>query len=271
MYFKTRDAGEFQSASNYRKEARAQLDGHWKESIMLAAIPTLIIVIFGLLAAYTVYKFSGMDFTSVQEGASSNSNGSRIFVNIGTNILSMSISFAMLQFVRNMKTHFDWKKDFLEIFKLPFFWKLVALEFVRSIFIGLWSLLFIVPGIIQTYGYSQAVFIFYDEYSKNPNSDMKVTEALKESQKMMKGRKMKKFLLDFSFIGWYLLSLVTLGLGMFALIPYTKMANVIFYENARMSIPHTDLSNQEIHDMYQNQSANDEPIVGEDPDDFSDF
>lgn len=272
MYFKTKNAGEFHSASSYRKEARAQLEGHWKEAVLLSVIPTLVFLAFGITVAFSIYKFGGADYTTIQEGAGSNSNSTDIFINSASTFLSLSISFSMLKMVRHLKTNLEWKTDIFYIFKLPFFWKLLLLEIVKNIFIALWTLVFFIPGLIKGYSYSQASYIYYDEMMKNPDSNMKVTDAITASRMMMKGRKMDKFLLDLSFIGWYLLSLLTLGLGMFVVKPYFEMSSVIFYENARLSLPHTDLSNQEIHEMYQRKMAEEEgPIVGEDPDDFSDF
>jgi uncharacterized membrane protein len=95
------------------------------------------------------------------------------------------------------------------------------------IFVMLWSLLLIVPGLIKAYGYSMVFFIMYD------NPGMKPLEALKKSQIMMKGYKWKLFTLHLSFIGWSLLAILTLGIGYFWLIPYIGLSEGNFYENLK--------------------------------------
>jgi uncharacterized membrane protein len=63
--------------------------------------------------------------------------------------------------------------------------------------------------------------------------ELSATEAMKISREMMQGYKWKLFLLDFSFIGWWLLTLVTLGLGAFVLVPYFQTATAVFYEDLK--------------------------------------
>lgn len=91
----------------------------------------------------------------------------------------------------------------------------------------LWSLLFIIPGIIKSYAYSQAFFIAIDY------PELTADEVLKKSEEMMKGHKWRLFCLKFSFIGWILLSLFTFGVGMFFLTPYQIQANAVFYEELK--------------------------------------
>lgn len=101
--------------------------------------------------------------------------------------------------------------------------KAFGLYFVTSIFIILWSFLLYIPGIIAYYRYSQAFFILAD----NPN--IGIMEAIAESKRMMKGNKMKKFLLDLSFIGWAILAELTV-IGLLWLLPYQQVASVAFYD-----------------------------------------
>ena len=73
------------------------------------------------------------------------------------------------------------------------------LAILNSILIYLWTLLFIIPGIVKTYSYSMSFYILAD------NPDMSPNDARKKSMEMMKGNKWRLFCLDFSFIGWELL------------------------------------------------------------------
>jgi uncharacterized membrane protein len=63
--------------------------------------------------------------------------------------------------------------------------------------------------------------------------DLSATEAMKISREMMRGYKWKLFLLDFSFIGWWILTFITSGLGVFLLVPYTQTATAVFYEDLK--------------------------------------
>jgi uncharacterized membrane protein len=104
------------------------------------------------------------------------------------------------------------------------------LTFLTGLFVILWSLLLIIPGIIKALGYSMAFYILYD------NPGMSAPEALKKSQIMMKGYRLKLFLLQLSFIGWALLAgIFTLGIGTLWLSPYIGLSMANFYENLKKS------------------------------------
>lgn len=98
-------------------------------------------------------------------------------------------------------------------------------SFLRGLYAFLWALLFIIPGIIKSYAYSMTPFIMAE------NPDMKAKDAIKASEQLMNGHKWELFCLGFSFIGWHLLNLFTLGIGTFFLNPYTNAAYAAFYRN----------------------------------------
>ena len=87
----------------------------------------------------------------------------------------------------------------------------------------LWTLLFIVPGIIKSYEYSIIPYILADD------PEISSKDAFKKAKKMMNGNKWRLFKLEFSFIGWTLLCVLTLGIGTFFLIPYVNAAAAEFY------------------------------------------
>ena len=101
--------------------------------------------------------------------------------------------------------------------------KLFALTFVIGIFTMLWSLLFIVPGVIKAISYSQALMIMIE------NPDMDIMTAIAESQKMMNGHKMEYFILGLSFILWNLLVAVTCGIASVWVTPYMQITMVNYY------------------------------------------
>jgi len=97
--------------------------------------------------------------------------------------------------------------------------------FLRTLFTVLWCLLFIIPGIIKSLSYAMTPFIM----AENPN--MTAKEAIKASQVLMDGHKRELFWLEFSFIGWQILCVFTLGIGIFFLNPYINAALAAFYRN----------------------------------------
>ncbi len=100
----------------------------------------------------------------------------------------------------------------------------VKILFFRDLYVFLWSLLFIIPGIIKAYEYRMVPYILGD----NPNIDRE--EAFALSNMLMQGNKGKAFVLDLSFLGWYILNGLTLGiLGIFYVNPYIKQTNAALY------------------------------------------
>ncbi len=93
----------------------------------------------------------------------------------------------------------------------------------------LWMLLLIIPGIIKAYSYAMTYYILKDE------PELRYNGAIERSMKMMNGHKMDLFLLDLSFIGWYLLCILTLGLGLLLVIPYHYTARAHFYEELKQN------------------------------------
>lgn len=100
--------------------------------------------------------------------------------------------------------------------------------FMKGLFQFLWSLLFIIPGIIKSYEYRMIPYIL----SENP--DISRERAFEISKKMMKGNKWNTFVLDLSFLGWQILSGITIGiLGIFYVNPYVESTNAELYAYLR--------------------------------------
>ena len=107
-----------------------------------------------------------------------------------------------------------------------FWWKLLILNLLQSLLIGLWSLLLIVPGVMAHYRYAQALYILIDDPTKSP------VQCLRESKAMMNGHKMELFKLDLSFLGWYLLEMIPyVGYAVQVwTVPYRGMTKALHYE-----------------------------------------
>lgn len=96
---------------------------------------------------------------------------------------------------------------------------------LRAIFVFLWSLLFIIPGIIKGLSYSMTPFIMAE------NPEMSARDAITASKELMNGHKADLFILGLSFIGWELLNALTMGIGSIFLNPYINAAYAAFYRN----------------------------------------
>ena len=118
--------------------------------------------------------------------------------------------------------------EVLSSFKSGHYGNIVLTLFLRDLFIALWTLLFIVPGIIKSLEYLMVPYIL----AENPAMDRK--EAFAISKRMMDGKKWDTFLLDLSFIGWWILSALTCGiLAIFYVAPYQMATNAELYTENR--------------------------------------
>lgn len=193
--------------SNYeiRAKARADLggnifDGKWMMALLAALVVSLIV---GACAAIPVVGSIGA------------------FIVGGP--LTLGLAGYFLHLSRSEKTDIENVFDsFNEHFLQSF-----LLYLMMGIFTFLWSLFFVIPGIVKMYAYSMAYYIKRD----NPTYDWK--QCLDESQRIMKGNKWKLFCLQFSFIGWAIVCVFTFGIGYLWLTPYMNAANANFYENIK--------------------------------------
>lgn len=99
----------------------------------------------------------------------------------------------------------------------------LLLRFLMFLKTFLWTLLFIVPGIVAAYRYALAPYLMAE------HPELSAAEAIEQSKQLMMGHKGRLFCLNLSFIGWYLLSALTGGIGWVFLAPYPKAAETAFY------------------------------------------
>jgi uncharacterized membrane protein len=103
----------------------------------------------------------------------------------------------------------------------------LAAYLLMVLFILLWLLLLIIPGIIAALSYSMTFFIIADD------PEIKPMDAIDKSKKMMDGYKWKYFCLGLRFLGWALLCILTLGIGFLWLFPYIQVSTAKFYEDVK--------------------------------------
>lgn len=121
----------------------------------------------------------------------------------------------------------------------------IGTKFVSTLLVMLytflWSLLFIIPGIIKSYSYAMTPYILLDR------PELSATDAIKESEKMMDGHKMDLFILDLSFIGWILLSMLTCGILVLYVEPYMMATKSAFYLELKGPDPVPSAEEQQIY------------------------
>ena len=98
-----------------------------------------------------------------------------------------------------------------------------AARLLQSIYVFLWSLLFLIPGIIALYSYAMTGYILAE------HPELTAGEAIARSKEMMSGNRFRLFCLQFSFIGWSILCALTFGIGNLWLRPYKQAATAAFY------------------------------------------
>ncbi len=117
-----------------------------------------------------------------------------------------------------VKNCFDGFDDFFSAFKVTL---------LTGLYTFLWSLLFIIPGIVKGYSYSMALHVLADNKGKSAR------ECIAESKAMTNGHKMEIFVLDLSFIGWYLICCLTCGLAFLYVAPLLNAAHANVYETIK--------------------------------------
>lgn len=182
-----------------RKLAREDLKGNWTTSVLVLFIYSLFM---GLLS-FCVYFYIGIVASILLCGALE---------------LGVTIYFFNLR----RKPEFAEINNVFEGFK--YFTSSLCIYIIRNIFVFLWSLLLIVPGIIKSISYTMSYFVFLD------NKKLSANDCIKKSKELMKGHKWEYFVLYLSFIGWFLLGLLTFGIGLFWVDAYFYTAKMNFYE-----------------------------------------
>ncbi len=99
----------------------------------------------------------------------------------------------------------------------------ILLNFLSGLFVALWSLLLIVPGIIKAFSYSMANYIMAE------NPEIKALDAITKSRKLMNGHKFELFVLGLSFFLWYMLVAITFGIAIIYVGPYMEATTANFY------------------------------------------
>jgi uncharacterized membrane protein len=197
------------SNKDLMKQARESLSGRW--GLAVGTFFVYILIIGGI---------SGVS------GGFSHDVGLQFVFNIALLLVSGAFVLGVAIFSLAIARKEDAKFEMI-FYGFKYYVKTLGLYLLMVLFILLWMLLLIVPGIIAAISYGLAFFLMADD----PNIGIK--EALDKSKKMMYGYKWKYFCLGLRFIGWILLCILTLGIGFFWLAPYIQVSYAKFYDDVK--------------------------------------
>lgn len=230
-------------AADFRRIAREVLNGKWKIAVLVGLVATLLGAVEGMGPDVNVtveasnvnasFNFAGQTLYSTGGGLNSDIGA---FLAGGMAVIMVAAVIAgALYFVLGSVIKVGYAKfnltmvdgqegSFDPLFAYFPHWTTTALaSFLQGLYIFLWSLLFLVPGIVATYSYAMTEYILAE------HPELTATEAIRRSKEMMEGNRWRLFCLQFSFIGWDLLCSLTLGIGHLWLTPYRKAATAAFY------------------------------------------
>jgi len=203
---------------DYKNAALAALKGNWGSAVLAAFLVAVI------TAAVTSGSFLEENWTHLFVWLGGASFLGSILVG---EPLAVGYDNAMKQNLLGQE------RDILpNTFRLAFdnYLHLVLTQLLCGVYVLLWCLLLIVPGIIKAFAYSMTPFILKE------HPELSADEAISKSRQMMKGHKADLFFLYLSFIGWAVLALFTCGIGFFWLAPYAVSAKAAFYEDIKESL-----------------------------------
>jgi uncharacterized membrane protein len=200
--------------SRIRKSAREALRGNWGMAIV-------VVLIYIMLSSLDQW-FTGLNNTETDSSIFTWYDAfSLIWMILTDGALTLGLTLVFLNLTRYGKVEIE--QLFTHFMSGERYVKSVAVYLLQFIYIVLWSLLLVIPGIVKSYSYAMTFYILNDHPELSPN------EAITRSRQMMKGHKLELFALQWSFIGWGLLSILTLGIGFLWLIPYYYAAEAQFY------------------------------------------
>ena len=237
-------------AADFRMLARNALRGKWTVAVIACVIASMLgaatsggpelSLDFGDHGAVASLDFAGQQIYSTDVGLNDSFGDLWIGGEIIGAITAMVIATAFLVIGSVIEIGYtQFNLDLIDRRKLPqintlfgYFshWRTAAAaRFLQILYVLLWSMLLVIPGIVASYNYAMTGYIL----AEDPN--LTAGEAIARSKQIMRGNRFRLFCLQFSFIGWDLLCLLSLGIGHLWLGPYKQAATAAFYRE--ISVP----------------------------------
>ena len=230
-------------AEDFRRIARESLTGKWLIAVLVGLVASLL----GGLAsegpqvkinidasnADVSFSFAGQKIFST--GGGLNSDIAAFIAGAFFFFIIIALGMAVIYFIlgsfigvgyAKFNLNLVDKKEtaFETLFAYFSYWKTTAvMRLLRGLYVFLWSLLFIIPGIVAGFSYAMTDYIMAE------NPELTASEAIEQSKAMMMGNRFRLFCLQFSFIGWDILATLAFGIGHLCLTPYKQAAYAAFY------------------------------------------
>lgn len=230
-------------AADFRKIARDALNKKWKMAVLVGLVAILLGGVDGIDTKIRInVDASNADLSLTFAGQNIFSTGGSVHSGLGAFILGSAgmiiiaaMSMAVVYFLLgsiiaigyarfNLNLIDGEQASFEHLFAYFSYWpNAVCARILTKIYILLWSLLFVIPGIVASFSYAMADYILAE------HPELSASDAISWSKQMMEGNRWRLFCLELSFIGWNILCAFTLGIGNFFLIPYKQAAVAAFY------------------------------------------
>jgi len=212
------------TASDFRSLARQILSGKWKIAILAGLIANLFfplieftpsthtsydcfrILFFSIPLKHWLFRFPPVAFMSA------------FIVGIVGSVLSVGYAGFNLELVDQRQPQLYTLLDPIACIPTVF-----CAQLIKAVLVLLGTMFFVVPGILILYNYSMTSYV----QAEHPN--LSAREALARSKELMRGNRWRLFCLHFSFLGWHILSALTLDIGKIFLVPYCAAAEATFY------------------------------------------
>lgn len=223
------------NASDYRRIARENLSGRWLISALVCFVASLLGGISSSGSINISWQEDIEPLLSFEEA--------QWLIPILKGVLFYALIAAIVSFIIGgvielglkryfLNQHDGQHHEFKDLFSQFSNWSgAFCLRLLMGIYIWLWSLLLVIPGIIKTYSYAMAPFIMTE------HPELGANECITHSRQMMDGHKFELFCLELSFIGWAIACIFTLGIGFPFLNAYQCAARAAFYRSICVEMP----------------------------------
>lgn len=232
-------------SSDFRQRAREALSGNWFVAVVAGVIASLLGGVssggFSFNFDFSSEDLEGVELEGMLEQLGITKEMLTVFFAVMGVVAIVGLVYGIICLIIGSGVSVGYAKLNLDIvdgaeasigtvFSMFGRWKTALWSRILiGIRVMLWSLLFVIPGIVASYSYAMVGFVLAD------HPEMSASEALAESKRIMRGNRWRLFCLNLSFIGWSFLCLFTFGIGYLWLLPYMEAANAAFYREVKSS------------------------------------
>ncbi len=206
----------------YKEKAKSLMEGKYGEVIIITIIFS---VIAGVITSASSNYGAQYDVTTLQLIDSGNPMLSNLF-NLLAFLFSAGVTYgtAKMYIGVTLNQRPDAGTIVLSGFKENFI-RNIALLFLQTLYTSLWTLLFIIPGIVKSYAYSMSHYLVIHE------PELSSSDAITKSKQVTQGHKSALFMLDLSYFGWYFLGLFTFGILWLFIAPKHQTARILMFDD----------------------------------------